>query len=59
MSADHKSQKSKTKGALDEMLDFGPEPAPQESQDTHQRLLELVKKLKEINERIDRLAAHF
>ena len=65
MSADRKSSKPLGKtfqGAqdlLNELLDFGPVSQPVPSADLTQRLLVLVQKINEINQRIDKLSNHY
>ena len=45
------------KDLLDEMLSFGPETSSSNT-DISERLRELVKKLQDINRRIDNLSSH-
>jgi len=64
MSADHKGPLN-GKNKLSALLDFGPEEvavvpvSPQENSSFTDRLKQIVKKLQEINERIDQLSSRF
>lgn len=54
------SPKSKTKGTIDSILDFGPGPvAAPTSGDMTERLRQIVRQLQEINRRIDNLSSRF
>jgi hypothetical protein len=65
MSADRNSKSgfakrfttAKPADMLADMLDFGPETAIPTSNEVNQRILRIVKTLKELSDRIDKLAA--
>lgn len=62
MSADHSGKTKGGKSVLNALLDFGPEtsaPAPTPSHDVVDRIKQIVKKLQEINQRIDDLSHRF
>ncbi len=65
MSADNSSSGSPrkpfgTRSAIDAMLDFGPDThVAKPNENVTQRLAQLVNKIKEINDRIDKLASRF